>query len=131
MNVANSVQVGGNHYKSSFQHWDWVTENGMGYLDGAASKYVSRWRKKAGLQDLEKARHFVVKLRESFMAGREVPVIRAAANVKSTHEFCVANGLDAIESHIMIQLSLYHNVAGADEALRGIDQLIATCPVRT
>jgi hypothetical protein len=31
----------------------------MGYLEGNVVKYISRWRKKNGMADLEKARHYI------------------------------------------------------------------------
>lgn len=61
---ANDSQVGGNHYKSQYQHWDLVLELKLDYLTGCATKYISRHRKKNGLQDLEKARHYLEKLQE-------------------------------------------------------------------
>ena len=61
---ANERQVGGDHYRSRYQHWDFVEEGGLGYLEGCATKYVSRWRQKNGVQDLEKAEHYVQKLVE-------------------------------------------------------------------
>jgi hypothetical protein len=36
----------------------------LGYLDGNAVKYLSRWRHKGGVQDLKKARHYIDKLIE-------------------------------------------------------------------
>lgn len=65
MQRANDIQVGGNHYKKSkYEHWDWAVNCGLDYLASAASKYVFRWRDKNGMQDLEKARHYVMKLIE-------------------------------------------------------------------
>lgn len=55
-------QVGGNHYQADYQHWDWAAETQLGYLEGNATKYVSRWRKKNGRQDLEKALSYIKKL---------------------------------------------------------------------
>src|ERR1700693_4622864 len=61
---ANNYQVGGGHYKAEYQHWDLVLKTGMGYLEGQATKYVARWRRKGGVEDLRKALHFVDKLIE-------------------------------------------------------------------
>jgi hypothetical protein len=61
---ANDRQVGGDHYKTQYEHWDLVEDSGTGYLEAVASKYITRWRKKAGLQDLEKAQHYIDKLLE-------------------------------------------------------------------
>lgn len=62
---ANSIQVGGGHYKTKYEHWDLVLATGMGYLEGQATKYVVRWRKKNGVEDLRKALHFLNKLYEN------------------------------------------------------------------
>lgn len=70
---ANASQVGGAHYKTSYEHWDLVIKVYMGYFEGQATKYAMRWRKKSGLQDLQKALHFLDKLTENanvFMQDR-------------------------------------------------------------
>ena len=61
---ANKKQVGGRHYTSPMQHWDYVLANNIPYLEAQIIKYLTRWRKKNGLQDLEKAQHFLTKLIE-------------------------------------------------------------------
>ncbi len=58
---ANNTQVGGGHYKTPIQHWDYVVANDLDYFQGQITKYVSRWKKKNGIQDLEKAHHFLEK----------------------------------------------------------------------
>lgn len=64
--VANERQVGGTHYKSlAIQPWDFIIANQIGYLEGCAIKYLSRWKGKNGLEDLKKAKHFVEKLIET------------------------------------------------------------------
>ena len=63
--AANAVQVGGNHYQLAIQPWDYIVSNGIGYLEGNIIKYVSRWTRKGGIQDLEKARHYLDKLIET------------------------------------------------------------------
>lgn len=66
MSGANDVQVGGNHYKQfrGYEPWDVVLAWNLGYLDGTALKYISRWRHKGGVDDLRKAMHFLAKLIE-------------------------------------------------------------------
>jgi hypothetical protein len=64
MSKANETQVGGEHYRSEIQHWDFVLANDIPYMEAQIIKYVYRWRKKNGLQDLAKARHFLDKLIE-------------------------------------------------------------------
>lgn len=62
---ANEQQVGGDHYKDrTIQPWDFIVSNGLGFLEGNIIKYVSRHKKKAGVQDLLKAKHYLEKLIE-------------------------------------------------------------------
>lgn len=64
--TANDVQVGGNHYKdNSIQPWDFIVQNELGYLEGNIIKYVSRHKSKNGMQDLQKAKHYLEKLIET------------------------------------------------------------------
>lgn len=62
---ANDKQVGGGHYKSAIQHWDYVIANDLDYFQAQVTKYVTRWKKKNGLQDLLKAQHFLEKYIET------------------------------------------------------------------
>lgn len=62
---ANTAQVGGNHYIGrEIQPWDYIVSNNLGYLEGNIIKYVSRYDKKGGLVDLQKAKHYLEKLIE-------------------------------------------------------------------
>ncbi len=60
----------GEHYRRHrFETWDVIADWDLGYFDGNAVKYLSRWRYKhathAGrIADLEKARHYIDKLIE-------------------------------------------------------------------
>ena len=69
---ANDKQIGGAHYAGAWQHWDFVHDAGLGYLAGNATKYISRYRKKNGAQDLAKAVHYIDKMIELAQAGRLV-----------------------------------------------------------
>jgi len=61
--MVNDKQVGGTHYKdNSIQPWDYVWANNLGYFEGSAIKYITRWRQKGGIEDLRKAVHFLEKL---------------------------------------------------------------------
>ena len=62
---ANANQVGGEHYRNkAIQPWDYIVSNNLGYLEGCVVKYVSRYKEKGGMQDLEKAAHYLQKLME-------------------------------------------------------------------
>jgi len=77
--TANDRQVEGSHYKSkAIQPWDFIAANNLGYFEGNIVKYVSRWRDKGGVKDLEKARHYLDKLIE--LSSTEKPndaIVRA------------------------------------------------------
>lgn len=59
---ANTRQVGGSHYgMTDLQHWDLVDIFSWDYFQGQITKYLMRWKTKNGVQDLEKAAHFLEK----------------------------------------------------------------------
>lgn len=62
--AANDKQVGGDHYKEEFQHWDMVVHFQLDYFQAQITRYLFRWRNKGGLEDLEKAKHFLDKYME-------------------------------------------------------------------
>jgi len=135
----NSYQVGGSHYArgGDCQHWDWIERNGMGYLEGCATKYVSRWRFKNGVQDLHKALHYVAKIRDLarprviFLLGIpfEVPGSRRSNRSHSYHisaaEFARANSLSRAEYRVCKLLQGWRTIDDLDEAEREIRDIIA------
>jgi hypothetical protein len=57
---ALDIQISGDHYKDMpIQPAQYIHANAMGYFEGNVVKYVSRWRKKNGIADLEKAKHYI------------------------------------------------------------------------
>lgn len=67
---ANDRQVGGDHYKTGGEeHWDRVARLRLDYFQGQITKYVERWKRKNGIEDLKKARHFLDKYIELAEAG--------------------------------------------------------------
>lgn len=52
------TQVGGTHYTDlAIQPIEYIWANNLGFSEGNVVKYVSRWRAKGGVKDLEKAKH--------------------------------------------------------------------------
>lgn len=114
---ANDRQVGGDHYmtEDGIQHWDLF---GPDYLIGYATKYM-RWRKKGGIEDLEKAIHVVEKLKE----------IVTEANLPEYDRSCVlrwqnAVGLDFVERMIVDRIMFMRGRSDLDLAIDGIRYLI-------
>lgn len=54
------TQVGGNHYKEfAIQPTEFILKNKLNFAEGNIIKYVTRYKKKNGLEDLYKARHYL------------------------------------------------------------------------
>lgn len=57
---ALSTQVAGSHYKDlKIQPIEYIHANNIPFAEGCAIKYLTRWRTKGGIKDLEKAKHFI------------------------------------------------------------------------
>jgi len=55
-----SKQVEGNHYRQgSIQPIEYIMANSLPFSEGNIVKYVTRWRNKGGIKDLEKAKHYL------------------------------------------------------------------------
>ena len=61
-------QVGGDHYKSDIQSWDVFLDWGLDPWACNVIKYIQQHRKKAGKQDLEKAKHYLEFMLENYDA---------------------------------------------------------------
>lgn len=62
---ANNIQIAGDHYRNEYQHWDFVIDCHLHYIPANATKYIGRWRKKNGLEDLKKSLHYLTKAIEN------------------------------------------------------------------
>lgn len=57
---ALDVQVGGAHYKDrGIQPVEYIHANALDFFQGNVVKYITRWRDKGGIADLEKAKHYL------------------------------------------------------------------------
>lgn len=55
-----SSQVDGTHYTDmKIQPIEYILANNIPFAEASVIKYVSRWRAKGGIKDLEKAKHFL------------------------------------------------------------------------
>lgn len=77
--AANDIQIGGEHYKANEEQterarncgvlpapepWDFSFIRGHNNLQAGVIKYVDRYLQKNGLQDLQKAKHYLDKMLE-------------------------------------------------------------------
>ncbi len=57
---ALQTQVDGDHYKTkAIQPVEYIHANNLGFCEGNVVKYITRWKDKNGIKDLEKARHYL------------------------------------------------------------------------
>jgi hypothetical protein len=61
---SNVKQIGGEHYLKAIQPWDFIVANDLGFLEGNIVKYITRYKEKGGVVDLQKAKHYLEKLIE-------------------------------------------------------------------
>ena len=53
-------QIGGTHYSNlAIEPIDFIIANNLGFCEGNVIKYISRWKAKNGVEDLEKARWYI------------------------------------------------------------------------
>lgn len=122
----NSYQVGGKHYKGgSYQHWDFVAENsGCGYFIGVATKYICRYKDKGNpKQDLEKAKHYVLKLIDLIKRGK-IPSNPDGRNREAIYALYEAYKLEPLEFAICFMIANFERVDELVAAVNGIDELL-------
>ena len=56
---ALATQVGDHYSKLAIQPVEYINANHLTYLQGNVIKYVTRYKDKNGLQDLQKAKHYI------------------------------------------------------------------------
>lgn len=60
------TQIGGDHYKVlKIQPIEYIMANELGWCEGNAVKYITRYKQKNGKADIEKAIHYLQILLES------------------------------------------------------------------
>lgn len=121
MTSANERQIGGDHYAGKYQHWDLIEKHGIGYLEGCATKYIQRWRKKNGRQDLEKAVHYIDKLIELSEAGR---VPRGNVDRQELKKFCDSHELNILETSAVTLLCTWSNKNHLLAAKKDVEDLL-------
>jgi hypothetical protein len=94
------------HYAVHYQHWDLAIAIPLGYLEGCSTKYVARWRKKGGLDDLHKALHYLDKLIELYPCNPVRKMLRSEIQYEVSR-FAAANKLSIVEEEYIFLLSSY------------------------
>lgn len=113
-------QVAGTHYQQLvIQPTEFCQRNGLDFCVGSILKYISRYRRKNGVEDLLKARHFV-EIRESFPHYRYPP----RHILITMKEYVQRNSIDPFDAEAHYRLEAYYNAAGPESATRGAKRLL-------
>lgn len=59
LSVRGGNYTKGYHFFLAIQPIEYIMENGLDYLQGNVIKYVTRYKNKNGVEDLEKAAHYL------------------------------------------------------------------------
>ena len=124
----NDRQVGGQHYASTYQHWDFVNDTDLGYFEAQITRYVSRSRKKNGLQDLEKAKHYVEKLRSLYSMSKVIP--RRGSFVSPVQRFAFENQLSQAETWAIDRITHWEKDIHLVQLIDHLDRMIAEHPTK-
>lgn len=106
MTTANDRQVGGEHYKTKYQHWDFAADATLGYFEGQITKYILRHAKKKGREDLEKAHHFAQKLKET-QAALQWPVAYSRLGKEAELDRLIRENAVPKEEERVVRLAVY------------------------
>lgn len=122
---ANDRQVDGDHYRAGYQHWDFMLDNQLGPPGWvyAITKYVTRWQKKNGVKDLEKALHYADKLFETISNGA-VPERFISTVPYGLTRFIRENNLGSTEAFVIHQIMTWSTAEHVDAVRTAIHQLI-------
>jgi hypothetical protein len=124
----NAKQVGGLHYKGAgYQHWDYAADCKLGYFEGQVTKYLDRHRNKNGLQDVEKAEHFLEKLIALRTADPVYPPIHDGWSNERWWRFRAARpGMGMWENEAMYMVSKWTTRAHLCRALEAVQRVKET-----
>jgi hypothetical protein len=119
---ANERQVGGDHYKSELQHWDFVEDFEVPYLEAQVLRYVTRAYRKNGVEDLEKAVHTVEKLMDRVVNFRRQPYVYIPDVYIKV--YCSENHLDDEQRGIITKLLQWRDMTYLVVVHSAIKQMI-------
>ncbi len=101
--MPDANDISPDHYAGSYQVWDFVIHIPLGYLEGNIVKYITRWRKKDGMKDLEKAMHYFEKLLEcKELAISPMHNLTDPEVISEIKAFAVANDLSTLEVDFLV-----------------------------
>ena len=104
------TQIGGDHYtKMQIQPVQFIHTNSIPFIEGTVIKYVSRWKSKGGLQDLEKARHMVSML---IAYGPDEHAVYMPDLARAVDDYISANDIPRMEALIIEYVATWRQTNG-------------------
>ena len=121
----NTMQVGGTHYQTGYQVWDFTENNGLGGLEMCIIKYICRWRDKGnGIVDLQKALHYIDKLADLNLNRRRVP--KGIASISDLIHFHNMQDLPTAEAYVVTLISRWSSQQDLVECRAHVRNLISS-----
>ena len=115
-------QVGGDHYKKlGIQPIELIRDINANFFQGNVIKYITRYKYKNGIKDLEKAKHYLELIEELHPDNNNSKI--ASYEIDRVNEYIVANKIDINAAKIIIIVSLCGNDK-IDKAIELINNLI-------
>ena len=68
------------YYRKGIETTDYIVSHSMNYLEGNIIKYVTRYKDKGGLQDIEKAEWYLARLKKELLEEAEDYIKKANKN---------------------------------------------------
>lgn len=137
MSKANQIQHGGTHYGAEYQHWDLVCDLQLNYYAANSTKYITRHEHKNGLQDVQKAVHYLEKWIELITERRMPPPSMPAFGVTSAqttmlNQFLQANGiLEDQDRFFIAYVALARSSEDLVRAMQCAERIAARYPAQT
>lgn len=119
---ANTRQVGGAHYAGTYQHWDFAEDAGLAGHEWQVTRYISRHRRKAGLQDVLKAGHHVQKMIELLRSRGRKPGHGPAA-ARAFERFVTENSVNFEDALVISAMCVWHDERGLTMCMHQIDRI--------
>ena len=115
-------QVGGDHYKKlGIQPVELIRDINANFFQGNVIKYITRYKDKNGIKDLEKAKHYLELIEELHPNNNSSKI--TSYEIDKVNDYIYANKIDTDAAKIIRIVSLCGNDK-IDTAIELIDNLI-------
>ena len=119
---ALDAQVGGDHYKKlGIQPIELIRDINANFFQGNVIKYITRYKDKNGIKDLEKAKHYLELIEELHPNNNSSKI--TSYEIDKVNEYIYANKIDTDAAKIIRIVSLCGNDK-IDKAIELINNLI-------